>query len=77
MNAWQEQIEAMRERMNDAVEEIARVDDAALEAANAKLAALAAEAERVDTRIAERNRMFAQETTQRQVAMAEAEDYSQ
>ncbi|HBM06418.1 MAG TPA: ATPase, partial [Erythrobacter sp.] len=77
MNAWQEQIEAMRERMNDAVEEIARVDDAALEAANAKLAALAAEAERVDTRIAERNRMFAQETTERQVAMAEAEEAAQ
>ncbi|WP_370032050.1 ATPase [Qipengyuania mesophila] len=77
LTAWRNQIEALQQRLRDAVTEVERIDEAALAAANAKLAALAAEAEAVDARVAERNRAFAAETAQRQSAFAEAEEQAE
>ena len=74
LTAWSSQTTAMQERLSEAVDEIARIDEAALASANAKLQALLAEAEAVDARIAERNRLFSDETDQRQAKFDEAEE---
>ena len=73
LTAWGTQVEAMQERLRDAVEEITRIDEAALASANTKLQELFAEAEAVDAKIGERNRLFAEETGRRQTEFTEAE----
>lgn len=74
LTAWNAQVEAMQERLRDAIAEITRIDDSAIAAANAKLKDLFAEAETVDARIAERNRLFTEETSRRQAELSQAED---
>ncbi len=72
--AWGGQIDAMQDRLRDAIAEIQRIDEAALTSANSKLRDLLAEAEKVDGRLLERNRAFVQETGRRQAEFAEAEE---
>lgn len=74
LTAWNGQVEAMQERLRDAIAEITRIDDSAIAAANAKLKDLFAEAQTVDERIVERNRLFAEETSRRQAELSQAED---
>ncbi|KWV96083.1 hypothetical protein [Erythrobacter sp. AP23] len=74
LTAWASQVDAMQERLREAVAEVTRIDEAALAAANTKLKELFAEAETVDARLAERNRLFAEETGRRQAELSEAED---
>ncbi|MBX7496172.1 ATPase [Qipengyuania sp. 6B39] len=71
--AWSGQVEELHTRLRDTIEEISRIDNSALESAKAKLKALFDEAEEVDDRIAERNRLFEVQTTQRQSRFDEAE----
>ena len=74
LSAWASQIEAMQKRLSEAVAAVARIDQEALDSANSKLQELFSEAEAVDGRIAERNRLFAEETGKRQAAFREAEE---
>lgn len=77
LTAWNRQIEAMQERLQQAVAEVERIDSATIAAAQAKLEALAAEAQTVDARIAEHNRLFAEEARRRQAELAEAEEQAE
>ncbi len=63
--SWSRQVEALRERLGQAVEEIQALDAQALENAQAKLAELRAEAERVDDAMAERDEAFATRIAER------------
>jgi len=74
MGVWGGQVEAMRNRLDEAVAEIKQIDENALEAANAKLRALFEEAEKVDRRIAEHNRLFEEETLRRTETLSAAQD---
>ncbi len=74
LTAWRNQVDAMQSRLGEAVAEVTRIDEAALASANAKLRDLMAEAESVDDRISERNRLFADETQRRQTEFAAAEE---
>ncbi|MEX0341626.1 MAG: ATPase, partial [Erythrobacter sp.] len=77
LTAWSSQIDSMKDRLREAVAEITRIDDAALAAANAKLKDLSTEAETIDARLAERNRLFAEETQRRQTELSQAEESAQ
>ncbi len=72
--AWEGQIEAMQDRLQNTIAEIQRIDQTALTAANTKLKELFVEAERVDARLTERNRVFVQETGRRQAQFAAQEE---
>ncbi|MBX7481198.1 ATPase [Qipengyuania qiaonensis] len=74
LTAWASQIAAMQERLGEAVAEIASIDEAATASASSKLKELFNEAENVDARIAERNRLFSIETGRRQTEFDEAEE---
>ena len=74
LGAWRGQVDAMRTRLEQAVSEIQEIDAAALDAANAKLHALLEEADRIDTRIAERNRLFDEQSADRVAALTEHQD---
>ena len=73
LDTWAEQIEAMKQRLNEAIEVIKGVDDNALASANQKLAALKVEAEAVDRGIAERDQRLQERIAERQAILAEAE----
>ena len=62
LTAWRNQIEEMQVRLREAIGEVTRIDDAALDAANSRLTDLFGQAETVDARLIERNRLFAEET---------------
>lgn len=72
--SWCNQIDAMRERLERTVEEIKAIDQSALDSANEKLKALFTEAEAVDARITERNRLFDEQTARRQENFDAAEE---
>ncbi|EDL50370.1 hypothetical protein [Erythrobacter sp. SD-21] len=74
LGAWGSQVEAMKKRLEDAVSQIKDIDEAALDAANAKLLALSEEANAVDGRITERNRIFEAETLRRVEALSTAQE---
>ena len=74
LTAWASQIEAMQNRLGEAVATVKRIDEEALASANANLQDLFDEAEAVDARIAERNRLFAEEIGRRQAEIREAEE---
>ena len=74
IGAWGGQVDAMKARLEEAVAEIKDIDAAALEAANAKLRALFDEAQSVDARITERNRLFEEETLRRNESLSAAQD---
>lgn len=74
IGAWGGQVDQMKARLEEAVEEIKEIDAAALEAANDKLRALFDEAQSIDTRIAERNRLFEEETLRRNEGLSNAQD---
>ncbi len=73
---WALQIDAMRDRMRAALDEISTLDSNALRASNEKLQALAAEAERVDERLARRDGLFAAKLAERENALADAENHA-
>ena len=74
LGMWGDQIDAMRVRLEEAVAEIKKIDAAALESANKKLRTLFDEAQSVDARITERNRLFEEETLRRNEGLAAAQD---
>ena len=74
LTAWRNQIEEMQERLREAIGEVTRIDDAALDAANSRLTDLFGQAETVDARLIERNRLFAEETGRRQSELSQAEE---
>ena len=74
IGAWGGQVDAMKVRLEEAVAEIKEIDAAALESANTKLRALFDEAQSVDARITERNRLFEEETLRRNEGLTAAQD---
>ena len=72
--AWTGQIEALQQRLKTAVEDIAALDERALAGAQAKLLALTEEAQAVDARLADRNRLFDQELGERRRRIEADED---
>ncbi len=74
LDVWDTQISAMKERLYEAVEAIKAIDENALSAANEKLKSLFDEAATIDERIAERNRLFDEETAQRRAGLEEFEN---
>src|SRR5690606_24512864 len=62
---WRETIEALQQRVRDAIEEITRVDSVAMDSAHKRLAAIKDEAARVDLVMHERTAAFEDQVAQR------------
>ena len=76
---WTNQVDALRMRLEQAIAEVAEIDQRALDNANGKLATLAAEAQALDGRLVERNRVFEEAVAEkrRRVERAEEEELNQ
>ena len=73
LSLWGEQIEAMKQRLLDAIQVITGIDESAIASANRKLDALRAEAETVDRGINERDQRLQNRIAERMTLLAEAE----
>ena len=64
--AWQQSITQLEEDLRVAISQVAEIDTKAMAAARSRLAELTNEAQEVDTRFAERDRLFGEELERRQ-----------
>ena len=73
IEVWQGRIADLKHSLTKAIEEISDLDAKAIENANGKLRALTGEAERVDEKLVERNRLFEQQIGDREKAFEAAQ----
>ncbi len=73
LSLWGEQVDGMKARLTEAVEEISAIDRAALEASQRKLRELAAEAQRVDEAMLEHSNALHENIESRRAQLAAAE----
>ncbi|MGB7407840.1 MAG: hypothetical protein WA908_04990 [Pontixanthobacter sp.] len=73
LSTWNGQIDRMKARLVEAIEEVQRIDDQALDAANEKLEALRAEAEVMEANMRDRDARLAATIADRRAALADNE----
>lgn len=73
LSIWSDQIEAMKQRLVEAIQVITGIDESAIASANRKLDALRTEAETVDRGINERDQRLQNRIAERQAVLAQAE----
>lgn len=67
LEAWRKAVEQLEADLRTAIAEVGKIDAQAMESAQRRLAGLAAEAEAVDERMSDRDRLFAEELERRQL----------
>ena len=74
LGAWREAISQLEEDLREAIVKVGDIDAKAMESARTRLAELSSEAAQVDERLAERDRLFAQELELRQADFDQRHD---
>lgn len=72
LDAWKVAIVQLEEDLGRAIAKVAAIDEQAMQSARNRLTELASEAEQLDTRMAERDRLFEEEIARRQALFEES-----